>query len=123
MSTAAIRRRLERLEAVVPDDRMREHDERQRRFGEAVASLMDAHENWRASLPPLDPPYYTGRSLKEIEAREGPRRMDCFFRTMLERVDAGTLTDADRAVLAAVPPCHLTPEEVLRAIVEFESKL
>lgn len=38
------------------------------------------------------------------------------LRPMLARFDTGTETDDDRAMLAGLPPCHLTPHELARML-------
>lgn len=35
-----------------------------------------------------------------------------------ERLKAGSETDADRAILAALPSCHVSPAELLRVLIE-----
>jgi hypothetical protein len=37
---------------------------------------------------------------------------------LLERLDAGTESEADRLTLANLPPCHMAPHELVRFMAE-----
>jgi hypothetical protein len=42
-----------------------------------------------------------------------------FVLALVTRLDAGTETDRDRAMLAALPVCHLPPQTLVRALCAF----
>lgn len=42
---------------------------------------------------------------------------------VLERLDTGTMTEADRAMLDSLPPCHLTPHKLVRIMERLQREV
>ncbi len=54
-----------------------------------------------------------------LAATPGTDRIDR-LRELLGRLDTGTETDSDRALLAGLPPCHLTPHDLVALFVRCD---
>lgn len=89
MTAATLKRRLAALEAGQSAVRSLEAKARAGRVRATFAAIMDAH----------------GDDDSAILAFYG-------------RLKAGSETDADRAILAALPACHVSPLELLRVLIE-----
>lgn len=94
--TTALLRRLERLEAALPASEDNERRERRDRLQASVRHILDA-----VPRGPIG------------SDRDAP------LRELLQRGDAGTLTEDDRAVLSGAPECHVPPLDVVRALVKL----
>ncbi|WP_298235971.1 hypothetical protein [uncultured Azohydromonas sp.] len=93
--TSGLLRRLDRLEAALPAPA--DH-ERRDRFQVAVRYILNAVPRGPITI-------------------DGDR--DAPLRELLQRGDAGTLTEEDCALLAAAPECHVPALEVLRTLVKL----
>ena len=89
MTTAALKRRLMALEAIQSAGSAAAVKEQAGRVRATFAAIMDANGD-----------------------------DDSAILAFHERLKAGSETDADRAILAALPVCHVSPVELLRALIE-----
>lgn len=89
MTAATLKRRIAALEAVKSAATAGEVKARAGRFRATFAAIMDAHND-----------------------------NDSAILAFYGRLKAGSETDADRAILAALPACHVTPLEMLRVLIE-----
>ena len=96
MST--LERRLTALEAIKPKG----NSARAARFGAAVKALFDA-------VP---------RCTIQDSYHKHPEPLAA----LLDRLDTGTATADDRVMLDSLPPCHVTPHDLVRAVVQVQDK-
>lgn len=102
MSTAAIRRRLDKLEGVIeapPVDEVGERD------AATLRTLIGAAVRWR-----------------DARAGTGDADMIQFLGGLLARAVAGALTDADSALFASLPVPEADAVELVRLVVDAEAK-
>ena len=96
MST--LERRLSALEAIKPKG----DTARDARFSAAVKALFDA-------VP---------RRTIQDSYHKHPEPLTA----LLDRLDTGTATADDRAMLDSLPTCHVTPHDLVRAVVQVRDK-
>lgn len=101
---ATLDSRLRALEALPA----KEDPKHQERLRAAVAALLDAFStraNW-------------DHSPGVREHQQQPSDLGALWR----RLEAGTATDSDRAALASLPACHLTPEQLVEMVAGLEGR-
>lgn len=84
-------------------------DEGGLKFKAALSALLDA-VNTRSD--------YERSTVAPFDLEQQPSKMDALWK----RIEAGTTTEADRAILAALPACHVSPEMLVEAVVKLREK-
>lgn len=103
----SIAKRLEQLEAAVPQKDNKQEEERLHLTCDALEAAYSHKRPWGRSAVA---PFYLV---------EQPSELDLLW----QRLQANTATDADRAALAGLPICHIAPERLVEGLVRLNDEI